>query len=93
MRALVSAAVQRDPGLTPLLQAIELARWDDLPDACLPWERVAALAQEQGIGEADVVWDLASGMPAQPTPQAEPAEPVIQAWRQLPPGLGSPEGA
>jgi hypothetical protein len=66
LRTLVSEAVQRDPGLSPLLQAIELSRWDELPDACLPWERVTALAREQGISEADVVWDLARGLPAAP---------------------------
>ena len=42
------------------LEALELARWDDLPEATLPWERVAELAERQGIGEADVVWDLAA---------------------------------
>ena len=43
-------------------EALELARWDPLPEAALPWERVAELASAQGIGEADVVWDLACGM-------------------------------
>ena len=78
LRALISDAVQRDPGLSPLLQALELARWDELPDACLPWEHVSALAREQGISEADVVWDLACGMSTQPR------RPSVQAWRQLP---------
>ena len=41
-------------------QALDLARWDDLPDATLPWDRVAELAESQKIGEADVVWDLAA---------------------------------
>ena len=40
------------------LEALELARWDDLPEAALPWDRVAELGRPQGIGEADVVWDL-----------------------------------
>jgi hypothetical protein len=44
--------------LSDALQALELARWDDLPEATLPWERVAELAETQNIGEADVVWDL-----------------------------------
>ena len=43
-------------------RALELARWDDLPEAALPWERVSELADAQGIDEADVVWDLAGGM-------------------------------
>ena len=79
MRALLSAAVQRDPGLSPLLEAIELARWDDLPDASLPWDHVSELARVQNIGEADVVWDLAAGMRPQPGRQ------VVPMWRALPP--------
>jgi hypothetical protein len=62
MRALVAAEVERDPGLAPLLEALDLSRWDDLPEARLPWDRVAELARAQDIGEADVVWDLAAGM-------------------------------
>jgi len=42
------------------MEALDLARWDDLPEATLPWERVEELAEQQGIGEADVVWDLAA---------------------------------
>ena len=45
-----------------MLEALDLARWDDLPEAALPWDSVAELARDQGIGEADVVWDLAAGM-------------------------------
>ena len=66
IRSLVAAGVERDPGLALLLEAIDLARWDDLPDARLPWERVGELARMQNIDEADVVWDLASGMPEAP---------------------------
>jgi hypothetical protein len=50
------------PDLEGALDSLELARWDDLPEATLPWDRVSDLAGRQGIGEADVVWDLASGM-------------------------------
>jgi hypothetical protein len=50
------------------LEALELARWDELPDAELPWDSVARLAELQGIGEADVVWDLACGL-LTPRPQ------------------------
>ena len=39
-------------GLAGALEALELARWDDLPEASLPWERVSELAERQGIGEA-----------------------------------------
>ena len=45
------------------LDALELARWDDLPEASLDWDSVVELASKQGIGEADVFWDLTSGMP------------------------------
>ena len=53
-----------DSDLRDALRALELARWDDLPEAALPWDRVEELATEQGIDEADVVWDLAGGMPS-----------------------------
>jgi hypothetical protein len=41
------------------LEALELARWDDLPEAELPWNMVTDQAELQGISEADVIWDLA----------------------------------
>jgi hypothetical protein len=63
VRALLRAQGQLGPSLTAALEALDYARWDDLPDAQLPWDRVTELAQAQNIGEADVVWDLASGMP------------------------------
>jgi hypothetical protein len=53
-----------DSDLKAALNALDLARWDDLPDAELPWDRVEALASVQGIDEADVVWDLTGGMPS-----------------------------
>ena len=53
-----------DSDLREALRALELARWDDLPEAQLPWDRVQELATAQGIDEADVVWDLAGGMPS-----------------------------
>jgi hypothetical protein len=53
-----------DSDLRDALRALELARWDDLPEAQLPWDRVEELASAQGIDEADVVWDLAGGMPS-----------------------------
>jgi hypothetical protein len=53
-----------DSDLRDALRALELARWDDLPDAQLPWDRVEEMASAQGIDEADVVWDLAGGMPS-----------------------------
>jgi hypothetical protein len=47
------------PALRGALEALELARWDELPDAHLPWEDVSEAARAQGVSEADVVWDLA----------------------------------
>jgi hypothetical protein len=54
------------PTVEAVLEALELARWDDLPEASLPWDHVAELAGRQNIGEADVVWDLAAGMVTAP---------------------------
>ncbi len=71
LRLLLHAQGQLGPSLSAALEALELARWDDLPDAELPWDRVAALAALQGIDEADVVWDLASGLKLTPADRAE----------------------
>ena len=57
--ALLGAQERLGPTLTGALEALELSRWDDLPDAELPWEHVAKLAAAQGISEADVIWDIA----------------------------------
>jgi hypothetical protein len=62
LRALIRAQGEIGPSLTAALEALDYARWDDLPDAELPWDRVSRLAVAQGIGEADVVWDLAAGL-------------------------------
>ena len=61
LQLLIQAQGELGPSLAGALENLELARWDDLPDAELPWEEVSELAQLQGIGEADVVWDLAAG--------------------------------
>jgi hypothetical protein len=58
LRALVREQPDASAALIAALEALEFARWDDLPEATLPWDRVTELAQQQGIGEADVVWDL-----------------------------------
>jgi hypothetical protein len=65
VRALIGAQGEVGPSLLGALEALDLARWDDLPDARLDWDRVADLAAKQDIGEADVVWDLAGGSSAQ----------------------------
>jgi hypothetical protein len=64
--ALVKTQCEPGPAVTAVLEALALARWDDLPEASLPWDSVADLARAQGIGEADVVWDLTAGMPPGP---------------------------
>jgi len=64
LRALLKAQGEVGPSLSGALESLEYARWDDLPEAELDWKRVSELAKLQGIGEADVVWDLAAGFPA-----------------------------
>ena len=66
LRALVKAQGELGDALEGALEALDYARWDDLPEATLPWDRVTELASVQGIGEADVVWDLAAGLPSKP---------------------------
>jgi hypothetical protein len=63
VRMLVQAQGELGPSLSGVLEALELSRWDDLPEAELPWDRVVELAQQQGVSEADVVWDLTAGLP------------------------------
>jgi hypothetical protein len=70
LRLLIQAQGETGPSLAGALEALELARWDDLPDAALPWSEVSRLAAAQGIGEADVVWDLAAGMHLRQQPHA-----------------------
>jgi hypothetical protein len=71
LRTLINEGEEQGHVLSSALEALDLARWDDLPEAALPWERVRELAETQGIGEADVVWDLASGMAPAPKPRAQ----------------------
>ena len=58
LRALLRSEEHLGPALQRSLEALELARWDDLPDAQLPWSEVSSTARRQGVSEADVVWDL-----------------------------------
>src|SRR5687768_14825695 len=62
LKALIAAQGEIGPSLSGAYESLDLARWDELPEAELPWDRVAELARTQGCGEADVVWDLAAGM-------------------------------
>jgi hypothetical protein len=61
LKLLIEAQGEVGPSLGGAAESLDLARWDDLPDAELPWDAVSTLASLQGIGEADVVWDLAAG--------------------------------
>jgi hypothetical protein len=59
LKQLIRAQGELGPDLEGALEALELARWDDLPEAELPWHSVSEKAEVQGITEADVIWDLA----------------------------------
>jgi hypothetical protein len=58
LRALLRSEQHLGPALQGALEGLDLARWDDLPEAELPWNEVADAARRQGISEADVIWDL-----------------------------------
>ncbi len=58
LRALLRSEEHLGPALQGTVEAIDLARWDELPEAELPWEQVETIARRQGISEADVIWDL-----------------------------------
>jgi len=72
LRDLIKDQEELGTALQGALEALDYSRWDDLPDATLPWDRVSELALVQNIGEADVVWDLAAGMPSAPKPRPVP---------------------
>jgi hypothetical protein len=59
LRSMLRAEDHLGPALRGALEAMELARWDELPDASLPWDEVVDAARRQGISEADVIWDRA----------------------------------
>ncbi len=67
--ALIVAQGELGPSLAGAEEALALARWDELPDAELPWDRVSEMAAAQDISEADVVWDLAVGLPSRAAPR------------------------
>ena len=88
LKALITAQGEVGPSLSGAFEALDLARWDDLPEAQLPWDRVAELARTQGCGEADVVWDLASGMRI---PRADAAKRTPSAKRAARAGTTRPQ--
>lgn len=58
LRALLRSEEHLGPALKGSIEALELARWDDLPEAELPWGEIEEAARRQGISEADVIWDV-----------------------------------
>jgi hypothetical protein len=71
VRAVLRAEEHRGPALEGALEALDLARWDELPDAELPWAEITSIAEKQGVGEADVLWDVCGR-------HEEPAAPPIR---------------
>jgi hypothetical protein len=59
LRAQLPSEEHLGPALRGAIEALDLARWDELPEAELPWEEIETVARRQGISEADVIWDLA----------------------------------
>jgi hypothetical protein len=59
LRALLRSEGHLGPTLKGAVEALDLARWDDLPEAHLPWEEIETIARRQGISVADVIWDRA----------------------------------
>jgi hypothetical protein len=68
LKDLIRAQGEVGPDLEGALDALELARWDDLPEAELPWDSVAKEAELQGISEADVIWDMSGRRKEPPVP-------------------------
>jgi len=69
LRAMLRAEEHLGPALRGSLEAMELARWDELPDAQLPWGNVSAEARRQGVSEAEVVWDICGRHPEPAAPR------------------------
>ena len=74
LKELVRAQGELGPELEGALEALELARWDDLPEAELPWDSVSERASVQGISEADVIWDLAGRRKEDAVPKKLPVK-------------------
>jgi hypothetical protein len=72
LKELIRIQGEVGPDLEGALEALELARWDDLPEAELPWNMVTDQAELQGISEADVIWDLAGRRKEGAAPRIKP---------------------
>ena len=59
LRALLRSEEHLGPALKGAVEALDLARWDELPEAELPWEEVEASPAARASPEADVIWDIA----------------------------------
>jgi hypothetical protein len=77
VRAVLRSEQHRGPALEGALEALDLARWDELPEAQLPWTEVEAAARRQGVSEADVIWDRCGR-------HDEPAVPPIRSQARKP---------
>jgi hypothetical protein len=69
LRAMLRAEDHLGPALRGAHEAMDLARWDELPDAQLPWSEVAEEARRQGVDEAAVVWDRCGRHHEPPVPK------------------------
>jgi len=58
LRALLRSEEHLGPALEGAVEALELARWDDLPVAELPWDEIEATARSQGISVAEAILDV-----------------------------------
>ena len=85
VRAVLRSEEHRGPALEGALEALDLSRWDDLPEAQLPWSEVQAEAMKQGVSEADVIWDRCGR-------HDEPAMPPIGAKTRRPKRKGKAPG-
>jgi hypothetical protein len=70
LKDLIKVQGELGPDLEGALEALELARWDDLPEAELPWYEVSEKAAYQGISEADVIWDMSGRKKEPPVPRS-----------------------
>jgi hypothetical protein len=59
LRALLRSEEHLGPALKGAVEALDLARWDELPEAELPWDEIEAIARVHGCSPADVIWDRA----------------------------------
>jgi hypothetical protein len=73
LKAMIRSEEHLGPALRGALEAMDLARWDELPDAQLPWESVADEARRQGVSEAEVVWDMCGRHPEPSVPKRRSA--------------------